>query len=46
MSQGSYYQVFNYDMVDFSACSRKSKCCKRYKKKGKQNCSNCPKLEY
>ncbi len=44
MSQSAYYEVFDYSMIDFNACSKKSKCCKRFKKKGKSNCSNCPRL--
>lgn len=30
---------------DSVSCSdKKSKCCKKYKKKGKSNCRRCPKL--
>ena len=46
MSQASHYYVFDYNMIDFNSCSKKSKCCKRYKKKGKINCSDCPKLNF
>ncbi len=46
MSQASHYHVFDYNMIDFNSCSKKSKCCKRYKKKGKRNCSDCPKLDF
>ncbi len=44
MSHDSYYHVFDYNMINFSSCSKKSKCCKRYKKRGKSNCSDCPRL--
>ncbi len=27
-----------------SCMDKKSKCCKKYKKKGKSNCKRCPKL--
>lgn len=46
MSQASHYFVFDYNMIDFSVCSKKSKCCKRYKKKDKSNCSDCPKRQF
>ena len=45
MSQAPHYFVFDYNMIEFSSCCKK-KCCKRYKKKGKSNCSDCPKLQF
>lgn len=44
MEHSYYYLVFDYDMINFEADPKKSKCCKRYKKKGKHNCSDCPKM--
>ena len=32
--------IFQVDLLD--ACSKKKKCCKKYKKKGK-HCGGCPK---
>ena len=44
MGHSAHYLVFDYNMIHFESGSKKTKCCKRFKKKGKQNCSNCPKL--
>jgi ferric iron reductase protein FhuF len=44
MSRASHYLVFDYDMIPFDQGLKKLKCCKRYKKKGKHNCENCPKI--
>ena len=44
MAHTTYYQVFDYDMIRFETGRKKTKCCKQYKKKGKRNCSDCPKL--
>jgi len=38
------YTVFDYDCIDMDTAKKKTKCCKKYKKKGKFNCGNCPKL--
>lgn len=44
MANPSYYEVFDYNMINFENHRKDSKCCKRYKKKGKHNCSDCPRL--
>lgn len=42
--------IFNYEFECYtkgictSNCSTKEKCCKKFKKKGKKQCKNCPKL--
>ena len=38
------YTVFDYSCIDMDTANKKTKCCKKYKKKGKFNCENCPKL--
>ena len=45
MDYSSHYLVFDYNMINYQSGLKKSKCCKRYKKKGKHNCSDCPKLK-
>lgn len=37
--------LFNYDNLVFDTGCKKEKCCKKYKKKGKSNCKNCPKID-
>lgn len=44
MSNTVYYSIFDYDTLTIDSPKKKTKCCKKYKKKGKFNCSNCPKL--
>lgn len=44
MAGPNYYEVFDYDMINFESHRKETKCCKRYKKKGKSNCSDCPRL--
>ena len=41
-SKPSNSYLFDYNFSE--ACWHKQKCCKRYKKKGKTNCEDCPKL--
>lgn len=38
------YTVFDYNMIDMNLLQTKSKCCKKFKKKAKGYCENCPKL--
>lgn len=44
MATTLFYTVFDYNNIDMDTAKRKTKCCKKYKKKGKFNCGNCPKL--
>jgi len=44
MGQTSFYLVFDYESIQFEQGKKKTKCCKRFKKKGKRNCADCPKL--
>ncbi len=47
MSQASHYYVFDYNMIDFNVCSRKSKYKKSHKRKKKSNCSDhFPKMQF
>lgn len=34
--------LFNYDSIVFDMGCQKEKCCKKFKKKGKTNCKDCP----
>jgi len=36
--------IIDSDCGGCSSGSKKKKCCKKYKKKGKTNCSRCPKI--
>ena len=39
------YTAFDYNDINMSACcNKKNKCCKKFKKKGKDNCKRCPKI--
>jgi len=44
MASTLLYTVFDYSYIDIDIAQKKTKCCKKYKKKGKFNCGNCPKL--
>ena len=44
MTSTHFYTVFDYASIDMDTPKKKLKCCKKYKKKGKFNCENCPKL--
>jgi len=44
MGQPLYYTVFDYNSICMDPTEKKQKCCKKFKKKGKSNCSNCPRL--
>jgi len=39
-----FYTVFDYGCIGMDTAKKKTKCCKKYKKKGRFNCENCPKL--
>ena len=43
MDAPKFYMVFDYNSIS-KEFFKKTKCCKKYKKKGKFNCDNCPKL--
>lgn len=34
--------LFNYENIVFDAGCKKEKCCKKFEKKGKTNCKDCP----
>jgi len=40
----SFYTVFDYESIPMDFFEKKVKCCKKFKKKGKINCDNCPKI--
>jgi len=44
MTSIQFYTVFDYDSIAMDTAKKKTKCCKKFKKKGKFNCDNCPKL--
>jgi ferric iron reductase protein FhuF len=43
MDAPKFYTVFDYNSIP-TDIFKKTKCCKKYKKKGKFNCHDCPKL--
>jgi hypothetical protein len=44
MTSTHFYTVFDYGSIDMDTAKKKTKCCKKYKKKGRFNCENCPKV--
>ena len=44
MNTPVHYTVFDYNFDCLDNAGKKNKCCKKYKKKGKFNCNNCPRL--
>jgi len=39
-----YKSTVIFDSQQIFEFGKKKKCCKKYKKKGKHNCKNCPRL--
>jgi len=45
-SQPIFVRKEIFQSIEIFEFGKKKKCCKKYKKKGKSNCKNCPRLKF